>query len=234
MAYDVYRPIYRPAENEDFRGMTMSEFTIERNNFLRSCDVRGYYRAPYSGGSNWRTPGTIENYICVLKHDDETPRSEPELRLAQQKLQPILMDDIRKICQTLLPPYPTIAVVPRAKAETYYRLDQRLFRETVSQVANSLDKLCTNGTNFIQRHTNTRTTHRNKSGKGGDGSMPYPGITNDTCHISNNIKDKNVLLVDDLYTRTINVVEDAIQALLDKGAKSVTFYSIGLTKYRGQ
>ena len=59
--------------------------------------------------------------------------------------------------------------------------------------------------------------------------MPYPGITKDTCSISNEVKNKNILLIDDIYTNNINIDEDAIQALLDKGAKSVIFYSVGKT-----
>jgi len=39
------------------------------------------------------------------------------------------------------------------------------------------------------------------------------------------------LLIDDLYTRTVNIDEDAIQALLDKGAHSVAFYAVGRTVY---
>ena len=39
------------------------------------------------------------------------------------------------------------------------------------------------------------------------------------------INSKNILLIDDIYTKFVNIDEDAIQALLDKGAKSVHFYS---------
>jgi predicted amidophosphoribosyltransferase len=62
--------------------------------------------------------------------------------------------------------------------------------------------------------------------------LPYPGITKDTCTISDQVKGKNILLIDDLYTKTVNIDEDAIQALLDKEAKSVTFYSVGKTVSR--
>ena len=31
------------------------------------------------------------------------------------------------------------------------------------------------------------------------------------------------------YTQTVNIIEDAIQALFDKGARSVIFYAIGYT-----
>ena len=85
------------------------------------------------------------------------------------------------------------------------------------------------GTDYIVRHTDTRTTHMDKSGYGGNGNLPYPGITKDTCTISDKIIGKDILLIDDLYTESINIDEDAIQALLDCGAKSVTFYSLGKT-----
>jgi len=57
--------------------------------------------------------------------------------------------------------------------------------------------------------------------------MPYAGITQKTCTLNKNIKDKDILLIDDIYTADVNIDEDAIQALMDKGAKSVTFYAVG-------
>ena len=85
------------------------------------------------------------------------------------------------------------------------------------------------GTDYVFRHTDTRTTHLNKSGYGGNGNLPYPGITKETCKLSEKITGKDVLLIDDLYTEDVNIDEDAIQALLDKGANSVVFYSLGKT-----
>ena len=60
----------------------------------------------------------------------------------------------------------------------------------------------------------------------GDGDMPYPGITNDTCRLSGSVSGRNVILVDDIYTKTVNIDEDCCQFLLDNGAKSVTLYTI--------
>jgi phosphoribosylpyrophosphate synthetase len=65
-----------------------------------------------------------------------------------------------------------------------------------------------------------------------DGEKPYPGITKDTCKISDNVRGKDILLIDDLYTKTVNIDEDAIQALLNKGAKSIVFYAVGKTVSR--
>ena len=86
-----------------------------------------------------------------------------------------------------------------------------------------------NGTAYIIRHTNTRTTHMDRSGYGGDGNLPYVGITKATCKISNEVIDKDILLIDDIYTSGVNIDEDAIQSLLDKGARNVYFYAIGKT-----
>lgn len=89
-----------------------------------------------------------------------------------------------------------------------------------------------NGTLFISRHTHTRTTHLQRYDT--IGSMPYNGITADTCHISDEVSGRNIILVDDVYTKSVNVDEDVIQALFDKGAKSVCLYTIAKTvkKYR--
>jgi len=65
-----------------------------------------------------------------------------------------------------------------------------------------------------------------------NGDLPYPGITKKTCSISNEIKGKDILLIDDIYTKTVNVDEDAIQALLDNGAKSVYFYAVVKTIHK--
>ena len=89
------------------------------------------------------------------------------------------------------------------------------------------------GTDYIIRYADTRTTHLSHGCQirppYTDGKLPYPGIAKDTCTISDEVIGKNILLIDDLYTRTVNIDEDAIQALFDKGARSVFFYSIGKT-----
>lgn len=72
----------------------------------------------------------------------------------------------------------------------------------------------------------------NRSGYGGDGDMPYVGITKATCKISNEVRGKDILLIDDIYTKGVNIDEDAIQALLDNSAKSVIFYAVAKT-YKG-
>ena len=63
--------------------------------------------------------------------------------------------------------------------------------------------------------------------------MPYPGITEDTCYIDeNNVKGKDIILIDDIYTLGANIDEDGLQALLNSGANKIIFYAIAYT-WRG-
>jgi len=204
----------------------MNKFIISANMYLTQ-DIQGYYHEDYYGGGNWKIDGTIENIITTLKNDIPPFKDKKTLKLTVCRLKKILKKDLSKIQKVLKNNNLTVCVIPRAKDESTYRKNQLLFKSTVQHIIKKLG--LNDGSNYIIRHTNTRTTHRNRAGYGGDGSMPYPGITNDTCYISDKVKDKDILLVDDLYTKTINIDEDAIQALLDKGAKSVIFYSVGKT-----
>lgn len=199
--------------------------------FLRQS-IEAFYHADYaSGGGQWRVQGTIENIICTLKNDI-TPYTANVLQNTSQLLANILSADLPQILQQIGKTNLTVCVIPRAKVN--YNANQMLFRATVSEVVNRLNGFF-NGTNYILRHTDTKTTHlsRGISG-GGNGNAPYPGITKDTCTISNEVRGKDILLIDDLYTKSVNIDEDAIQALLDKGANSVVFYAVGKTALRIQ
>ncbi len=123
-----------------------------------------------------------------------------------------------------------VVCVPRAKALESYSDSQLMFKEAVKIAANNIYGVI-DGTDCIKRIKNTRTTHLRDPNITNDGPKPYPGITVDTCEINmNKIMNKNIILVDDIYTRNVNVDEDCIQALLDNGAKEVIFYSVGYTR----
>lgn len=125
----------------------------------------------------------------------------------------------------------TICVVPRSKAESNYHPNQLLFKRTISNFAQSNNHILIDGTSFIIRHTNTRTTHIRKylEGFNNDGELPRPGLAKETCHFSNELWGKDVILIDDIYTKTVNIDEDVIQSLLDQGVRSIVFYAIGKT-----
>lgn len=200
----------------------MYEFTIVANEYLGQY-IRGFYHTVYV---RMRNPGNPD-YINTLKN---TYNSFPAhiLNPAVQELENVLPEDLPQILQLLQLNTLTICVVPRAKAEANYQANQLLFKSTIRNVVNRLNGFI-DGTDYITRHTNTRTTHlpAHTPNYDNDGQRPYPGITTDTCNISNNVNGKDILLIDDLYTRTVNIDEDAIQALLSYGANSVTFYAVG-------
>lgn len=203
----------------------------QRGQFL-SMSIDAFYHSDYQGGNSERreTIGTVENIITTLKNQFQD-KSNDVLIQAGKNLIEILKKDLPQVLQKTGKSNLTICIIPRAKALSNYTQNQLVFRQAVTIVAKDL-KDFSDGTDYIIRHTNTRTTHLDRSGYGGDGDLPYPTITKKTCTISDNVKGKDILLIDDLYTETIGIDEDAIQALLDNGAKSVVFYSLGKTAPR--
>jgi predicted ATPase len=155
--------------------------------------------------------------------------SDFELNKAVQMLKDVLMEDLPQIPNLVNLNTMTVCVVPRAKSR--YLPQQQLFRTTVGNVLSQMYDY-QDGTGFITRHTNTRTTHLRKPMKNfiNDGKLPYPGITEDTCRISRDVAGRDILLIDDIYTKSVNIDEDAIQALLNNGARSVVFYAVGYTR----
>jgi phosphoribosylpyrophosphate synthetase len=145
-----------------------------------------------------------------------------------QKLRVVLRIDLPQFFQLLGLDTITVCVVPRAKSEQSYHANQHLFRSTVRATIGQINGFV-DGTSYMRRHTNTKTTHLRNPVRGyvNDGQEPYVGITEETCEISPNVRGRNILLVDDVYTSGVNIDEDAINALLRAGARTVTFYAVG-------
>lgn len=202
----------------------MNSFTISSNNFLRK-DIPGFYGVYYLGYKKPDNP----DYLNCLKN---TFGSEPSYTLKHAKDQVLmqLRADIPGVMAARGLTSAVVCVVPRAKRFDHYSANQLMFAEAVSDFANAKIGLL-DGTALIRRHTDTKTTHlaRSKNVGVNDGAMPYPGITKETCSIGA-VEGRDIILIDDIYTRTVNIVEDAIQALLDRGARSVTFYAVAYTK----
>lgn len=192
-------------------------------------DIIAFYHSDYRGGGNWRISGSIENLICTFKNDI-TPYTEQTLINAAKRLALILKEDMPEVLRMSGKQSLRVCVIPRAKREDSYR-NKLYLRATIQYVTKHLAGFV-DGTHDIIRHTNTSTTHLARHGNGGQGELPYVGITKDTCSVSSDVIGKDILLIDDLYTKTVNIDEDCIQALLDKGARSVIFYSIGKTLSR--
>lgn len=208
----------------------MNEFLLypeivfgQHRNFLKQ-NVQCFYHLDYIGYKVEGNPDFLNYIKNQFNEKDEKSLSEHTLKLEQ-----ILNQDISRLKSKFSALNLVVCVVPRAKKEEYYYENQKLFRSTVAKVVNNIGEL-EDGTKYIIRHTNTRTTHISKDEYAGEGSRPYDGITKDTCTISNKIKNRNILLIDDIYTSSINVDEDAIQALYDFGAKKVILYTVAKTK----
>jgi hypothetical protein len=213
----------------------MNSFTIASNEFLNK-NIKGFYHTDYVG---YRKPGNPD-FINVLKNTFNSS-SASVLNQAVAELKNILVEDWDSLVWDISYPL-AISVVPRAKVN--YSPKQLLFKTTISAVIREMnikwwgnessENSFIDGTNYILRHANTRTTHLplNTPNYNNDGNSPYPGITKATCKISNEVRGKNIILIDDIYTKSINIDEDAIQALLDNGAKSVIFYAVAKTQAR--
>lgn len=199
----------------------MRTFIIPANEYL-SQNTQAFYHTDYVG---YNHPGNPD-YVNILKNTYAN-FWPGKLNPAVRELAVVLQHDLPAIFDLLQFDNLTVCVVPRAKAK--YEQNQLLFKSTVKNIINQLGEKYCDGTDYIKRYRDTKTTHLPNS-EGNEGAMPYPGITFDTCIISGNVKDKDILLIDDIYTKTINIDEDAIQALIESGAKSVTFYAVGRTR----
>ena len=199
----------------------MNTFTVESNNYLEKT-IEGFFHTEYLGYYNPGNP----SFLNDLKN---TFDSYPEYKLSRAAgdVENILSSELPCVLSELDLSAASVCVMPRAKAKDNYSDDQLRFLRAVSDVVDSMGGL-ENGTDWITRHTDTRTTHLGYHDS--KGRKPYIGITTDTCHISSKVRDKDIILVDDIYTKTVNVNEDAIQALLDAGAKSVALYVVAKTK----
>lgn len=201
----------------------MKKFTIKSNDCLEK-DTLAFYHTEYYGFRDSRTP----TYVNHLKNQFGNSHREL-LQSSYNELCDALLTDFTQL-KTQLPEDCVVCAVPRAKAEKEYTPNQLLFKKAVSCVAR---QIFIDGTQYIKRVCNTATTHlKNYDGYNQPNErMPYRGITNDTCVISGEVRGKTILLVDDIYTKSVNIDEDCIQALYDKGAERVVFYAIGKTTH---
>ena len=206
----------------------MQQFRIEPNDYL-SYPTRGYFHQYYTG---YGRPGN-PNFINNLKNTF-ADKSEEVIEDAIDQLKKILVGDLPTI------PFPRrgqqsilCMCVPRAKEASFYTSSLQFgFLFAVQTVAKQLNFL-ENGTECIIRTSNTYTTHLNKPIETyvNDGPRPYKGITKDTCYINKTVvRGRTILLIDDVYTKSVNIDEDCIQALYDCGAKEVVFYAVAYTK----
>jgi hypothetical protein len=211
-----------------------NKFEIDANEYLVKTTV-GYFNQDYLGMGRPGNPDFLN--VFKNKNNSELPEN---LLAAKEKAKHILVKDLPKIVSAERLSDCVVVCVPRAKAHHLYFESQLMLLAAIQEAAKKTG--VQDGTDSVVRTENTRTTHLsrgNSSGwkstagwiDGNDGSLPYPGVTRATCTIrADKIKDRNIILVDDIYTRDVNIDEDCIQALYDCGARNVVFYAIARTK----
>ena len=185
--------------------------------------VPGYFHDWYY---TMRDPRNTMRFITNLKNDIPPYHSPEVLRQSEQDLADVLSLDFPEIVHLHGPL--TVCGVPRSKRESIYRYSQMGLKRTIRAVAQRTAGLY-DGMDYIVRHTDTICTHRARSGHGGAGEMPRPGLIRDTCYLSPDIAGKNILLIDDIYMPGVGIDEDAMSTLLECGARSVIFYAVGYT-----
>lgn len=202
-----------------------TEFIIEKNEFL-GRDVRAYYHQVYTGFKQPNNP----DFLNTLKNTFNNT-SYNDLVQARNSVIHILLEDIPSIVAKHNMTNCMLICVPRAKSLNAYSKSQLMLKEAVSVAANNIGGII-DGTDCITRIINTRTTHlRNATSIPNDGDEPYPGITGNTCRINRGrVVNRNIILIDDIYTKSVNIDEDCIQELLNNGSHTVIFYSIGYTR----
>lgn len=209
----------------------MEHHIIKRNAFL-SDDIQAYFNTYYLG---YEKPGNPD-FLNELKNTYNN-KSRIVLEKSMEPVHDRFVEDIPQIIQKHQFKECVLVGVPRAKKHRTYSENQLLFNRAIKNSIPAIDEKVPScnlldGSEWIERMSNTKTTHLRKESEyfDNDGDLPYPGITKDTCEYNTALKGKHIILIDDIYTKNVNVDEDCIQALLDWGAESVVFYSIAYTR----
>ena len=200
-------------------------YDITPNDFL-TTEICGYSHDFYipmklGGGKTSKLILTIKNSFGDAAHN--------EIEAAKTEISKVIKFDLDKIIKRHQFEKPIAIVVPRSKPDNYWNNTQLQFRPAVA--AGILQSnLIIDGTQYLTRCAATQTTHiAHLNNTQNTGEPPYPGITKDTCRLNENIVNKNVILIDDIYTVGVGVDEDCVQFLLDNGAASVILYTLGIT-----
>jgi len=189
-----------------------------------------YFSIDYVGYKNKGNP----DFLNVLKNDFGNT-SQSNLLKAEMMLKKLLEKELPKLLEKIGKKKLAVCVVPRSKNILSYEHNQLMFHISLTDVLLKLKgKGFEDVSHFCWRVKDTKTTHFKSSPQYmGKGKLPYFGIAKDTCVFLDNFEGKDILLIDDIYTKSVNIDEDMVETLLDKGAKSVTFYAVASTKYRG-
>lgn len=197
----------------------------EKISIFNEKSVDGYFHDYYYRRGN---PRDTMRYLTDIKNDFNNISIDLYFE-SRIKLANVLFPDFFILAKNLGPM--TVCGVPRSKREDGYTKAQMGLKQTIRDVVRKCPGL-EDGMDFIIRHTDTFCTHLGRSGYGGIGEHPRRGLIKETCNLSPEIKGRNILLVDDIYTPNVNIDEDAIETMFEMGANSVVFYAVGRTAPR--
>ena len=198
-------------------------FIIRKNRFLMKNTI-GYYNCEYVRYGQPGNPDFLNKLKNIYGNENISV-----LKSSMKNAAVLLEEDIPDIIEENDLNNCALICVPRSKA--WFTAKQLMFKEAVRMAAVNMNII--DGTDYIIRTDDTYTTHfRNPIPNfDNDGDKPYPGITKETCVIdSEKIYNKNIILIDDIYTNGVNIDEDCIQALTDAGAKNIILYVIAYTR----
>lgn len=190
-------------------------------------------------------------FLNILKNDFDNA-DEWELEDASSQAYAVLQATLEKLAEDDELSGAVVCAVPRSKVPAYYSLDQVRFYSALWSAVEDEGSFINGVGNFyrsrgkthlsgavMERNHNVITTHLSHGAyqektfswlPGGEPEQFYPGVTTNTCKINSRmVRGKVVILVDDIYTRTVNVDEDAIEALYDAGARRVILYTVAKT-----
>ena len=215
---------------------TFYRFGIRGNEFLKQNTI-GYYSINFL---SYAQSGHL-SFLHILKNN-KLDVAENNLIEAKNKAMEHIVTffvDYDKQYGSEISEQILVCRIPRSK--TFFKESQLYFQKAISEaikLANhSLNDKLLDGVDCIERIKDVATTHLVNSEYAQialpqlcSGDKPYPGITKDSCDISDKVINQTILLIDDIYTLGANVVEDCIQSLYDKGAKKVIFYAVGRTE----
>ncbi len=200
----------------------MKKFYVGENKYLGK-KVLAFYNCDYVGYQKQGNPDFINHLKNMTNQYNELDLVDDFVQVSER-----FVGDMESIFNKNDFNKFTVFVMPRSKTENKYKQSQLMFKKAISSCVNKLGFI--DGTNAITRVKDTKTTH-NWRLKNNTGDSPYRGITKDTCRVDKSkILDKDIILVDDIYTEGVNVIEDCITYLFELGAKSVILYVTAKTR----
>ena len=218
-----------PVEIENINGLFCH--SLPTNSFLKkeiTAYFHDYYITTKDGGSDF------SDMILSIKNNGTDTVKDNISKIIGEDLDKII--DINDIYRENRP---IVIAVPRSKPDNFWQNCQLQFRPTILMglkkskytIKGKHTPWIIDGINYLTRILETKTTHLSHlNNQNNGGSSPYPGITKDTCELNGDISEKNIILIDDIYTECKGIDEDCIQFLLDCGAKNVILYTLGMTK----